>query len=141
MGASGLPGWSRLPARKLVGAAIGRGGTWSGPQANSPIGAAPIIKAPRPASRSNAENPARPWRIQLREISLIVLAFLTFVDDPAADMVLQILADPRQVVDDLDAEFVEQAARPDPGKLQQLSGGDCSEPPASNTFAASASAA
>ncbi len=42
------------------------------------------------------------------------------IDDAGVDVVLQILADPRQIVDDRDTVRAQQFARPDPGELQQL---------------------
>ena len=87
-------------------------------RANSPIGAAPIISAPR--RPSTYSSPARACRSQLREISFNVLAVARLVDDARTEMVLQIVADPRQFVDHRDAVLAQQIARPDPGKLQQL---------------------
>jgi hypothetical protein len=42
------------------------------------------------------------------------------IDDAAAEMVLQIVADPRQFVHQRDAMLAQEFARTDTGKLQQL---------------------
>jgi hypothetical protein len=42
------------------------------------------------------------------------------IDDARVEVILQVLADPRQIVDHYDAVLLQQLPRPDPGKLQQL---------------------
>ena len=42
------------------------------------------------------------------------------IDDARVEVILQVLADPRQIVDHYDAVLLQQLSRPDPGKLQQL---------------------
>src|SRR5712671_5805932 len=86
-GCIGSPGLSKLPARNWY---------WQSGEAspsrvlaNRPIGAAPIINAPRrPKTYS---RPVCAWRTQL---------------DAATEMVLQIVADPRQFGHQIDAVLV-----------------------------------
>ena len=48
------------------------------------------------------------------------LGALDLVHRAYLQMVLQVLTDPRQFVDDVDAVLLEQLTRPDTGKLQDL---------------------
>src|ERR1051325_5207909 len=104
-GCIGFPGMSKLPARNWY--CTSGEARPSRVFAKRPIGAAPIISAPRRAKIYS--RPVRACHTQLREISFSVLR-LRPGDDAASEMVLQIVAHSGQLVQDIDAVPAQQFA-------------------------------
>ena len=116
-GASAAPGLSKLPARNWY--CTSGEARPSRVFANSPIGAAPIISGAAPpedvfeAGLRLAQPAARDL------VERVGVARL--VDDAAAEMVLQVFADPGERVHDRDAMLAAAVrGRADPRQLQQL---------------------